>query len=133
MNWETLCRSADQWLFRRMLTNHQERKGESIMSQAILKRMVNGVHVVCLDQTVEAVQREPSLDAVPFRAANRWVGGGHHRSTTQGFYGAGPEETTRTTAFVLDADGPPLFLGKDQAANPVPESASIKVGRSMAG
>ena len=119
MNWEELCRSADQWLFRRMMLSQQARKGESIMSQGTVNHMVNGVDVARLGQTVEAVQREPSLAACQFRAVNRWVGGGHNRSTIQGFYGAGEEERTRAAAFVLDADEPPLLLGKDQGANPV--------------
>ena len=119
MNWEELCRSADQWLFRRMMLSQQARKGESIMSQGTVNHMVNGVDVARLGQTVEAVQREPSLAACQFRAVNRWVGGGHNRSTIQGFYGAGEEDRTRAAAFVLDADEPPLLLGKDQGANPV--------------
>ena len=119
MNWEELCRSADQWLFHRMMLSQQARKGESIMSQDTVNRMVNGVDVARLGQTVEAVQREPSLAACQFRAVNRWVGGGHNRSTIQGFYGAGEEDRTRAAAFVLDADEPPLLLGKDQGANPV--------------
>jgi uncharacterized OsmC-like protein len=119
MNWEELCRSADQWLFRRMMLSQQARKGESIMSQGTVNHMVNGVDVARLGQTVEAVQREPSLAACQFRAVNRWVGGGHNRSTIQGFYGAVEEDRTRAAAFVLDADEPPLLLGKDQGANPV--------------
>ena len=89
------------------------------MSQGTVNHMVNGVDVARLGQTVEAVQREPSLAACQFRAVNRWVGGGHNRSTIQGFYGAGEEDRTRAAAFVLDADEPPLLLGKDQGANPV--------------
>ena len=107
MNWEELCRSADQWLFRRMMLSQQARKGESIMSQGTVNHMVNGVDVARLGQTVEAVQREPSLAACQFRAVNRWVGGGHNRSTIQGFYGAGEEDRTRADAVL---EGAPVDL-----------------------
>jgi uncharacterized OsmC-like protein len=89
------------------------------MSQGTIGRTMNGVDVARLGQTVAAVQQHPSLAAFQFRAVNRWVGGGHNRSTIQGFYGAEQEDTVRTTAFVLDADEPPVLLGKDQGANPV--------------
>ena len=89
------------------------------MSQTIINQTVNGVDVARLGQTVEAVQQQPSLAAFQFRSVNRWVGGGHNRSTIQGFYGAGQEDTTRMTAFVLEADEPPVLLGEDQGANPV--------------
>ena len=45
--------------------------------------------------------------------------GGHNRSTIQSFYGAGQEDNTRTTPFVLDAGEPPVLLGNDEGANPV--------------
>jgi uncharacterized OsmC-like protein len=89
------------------------------MSQGTIGRTMNGVDVARLGQTVAAVQQQPSLAAFQFRAVNRWVGGSHNRSTIQGFYGAEQEDTVRTTAFVLDADEPPVLLGKDQGANPV--------------
>lgn len=89
------------------------------MSQAIINQTENGVDVARLGQTVEAIQQQPSLAAFQFRTVNRWFGGGHNRSTIQGFYGAGQEDTTRTTAFVLDADEPSVLLGEDRGANPV--------------
>jgi uncharacterized OsmC-like protein len=81
--------------------------------------MINGVDVERLEQTVQAVQQDPSLGTSQFRAVNRWINGGHNRSMIQGFFGAGQEDTTRTKPFVLDADEPPVLLGKDQGANPV--------------
>ncbi|HBH78702.1 MAG TPA: hypothetical protein DDY39_02640 [Nitrospira sp.] len=88
------------------------------MSQATMSGLVNGVDVERLGQTVQAVQQHPSLGASQFRAVNRWVSGGHNRSTIKGFYGAGQEDVTRTKPFVLDADEPQVLLGKDQAPNP---------------
>ena len=89
------------------------------MSQATMSGIINGVDVDRLGQTVQAIQQNPGLATSQFRAVNRWISGGHNRSTIQGFYGAGQEDTTRTKPFVLDADEPPVLLGKDQGANPV--------------
>jgi len=89
------------------------------MSQATMSGVINGVDVERLGQTVQAVQQNPSLGTSQFRAINRWISGGHNRSTIKGFYGAGQEDTTRTKPFELDADEPHVLLGKDQGANPV--------------
>ena len=89
------------------------------MSQATINGVINGVNVDRLGETVAAIQNNPALATSQFRATNRWINGGHNRSSIQGFYAAGQEDTTRTKPFVLDADEPPVLLGQDQAANPV--------------
>ena len=89
------------------------------MSQLTMGGVINGVDTERLGQMVQAVQQNPSLGASQFRAVNRWISGGHNRSTIKGFYGAGQEDTTRTQSFELDADEPQTLLGKDQAPNPV--------------
>lgn len=89
------------------------------MSQATISNVMNGVDLERLGQTIQAVQQDPGLAKSQFRATNRWVSGGHNRSSIQGFYAAGQEDTSRTKPFVLDADEPPVLLGKDQGANPV--------------
>ena len=80
---------------------------------------VNGVNVDQLMQTVVAINGRPSLAKFNFRARNRWVDGGHNRSTIKDFYGVGREDNSRATAFVLDNDEPSVLLGDDQGANPV--------------
>ena len=89
------------------------------MSQTTINGIINGVDVDRLGATVEAVRRTPSLATFRFRAANHWIDGSHNRSTIKGFYGAGQEDTLRTTPFVLDTDKPPVLLGKDQGPTPV--------------
>ena len=89
------------------------------MSQATMSGVINGVDVERLGQTIQAVQKDPGVAKSQFRAINRWVSGGHNRSTIQGFYAAGQEDTSRTNPFVLDADEPPALLGEDKGANPV--------------
>ena len=89
------------------------------MSQATINGIINGVDVDRMSATVEAVRRTPSLATFRFRAANHWIDGSHNRSTIKSFYGAGQEDTLRTTPFVLDTDKPPVLLGKNQAPTPV--------------
>lgn len=81
--------------------------------------VVNGVDVAGLGETVRALQDAPALGEFQFRASNTWQGGGRNRSTIKGFYGAGKEDDTRETAFVFDADEPPVLHGEDTGANPV--------------
>jgi len=89
------------------------------MSQATITAVINGVDIDRLGATIQAVQQNTSLATFRFRAKDRWIDGGHNRSTIQSFYGAGQEDTVRTKPFALDADEPPVLLGKDQGANPV--------------
>ena len=89
------------------------------MSQATISGVINGINVDRLGDTIEGIQKNPALATSQFRATNRWISGGHNRSSIQGFYAAGQEDTTRSKPFVLDADEPPVLLGEDHGANPV--------------
>ncbi len=79
---------------------------------------INVVRIDRLGATVQAVHENPDLARFQFRTKNKWINGGHNRSTIRTFYGAGQEDTVRTKPFVLDAADPPVLLGEDQAANP---------------
>jgi len=81
--------------------------------------MVNGVDLDRLSATIDHVTAEPALARFQFRAGNHWVDGGYSRTTIQGFYGAGQEDTTRTEAFTVDTDEPPVLLGENRAPNTV--------------
>jgi uncharacterized OsmC-like protein len=80
---------------------------------------VNGVNVDELVQTVESVKKTASIAQFRFRADNTWIDGGHNRTSIRNFYGAGGEDTSRKTPFILDADEPKVLLGTDRGANPV--------------
>jgi uncharacterized OsmC-like protein len=79
----------------------------------------NGVNVGQLVETVGAIKSDPSLARFQFRAANTWLGGGHSRTTIDGFYGAGAEDSSRRAPFVLEGDEPAVLLGADHAPNAV--------------
>lgn len=119
MNWEALCRMADQMILQRCLTTTPNPIGGRTMTQTTVSHSLNGVNLDRLASTVEAIQQQPALATFQFRSSNAWIDGGHNRSTIKGFYGAGQEDTERTKPFVLDAAEPPVLLGKDQGPNPV--------------
>jgi uncharacterized OsmC-like protein len=83
-----------------------------------LEKIVNGVAVDHLFKTADAIKATPSIAKFKFRVRNQWVDAGQNSSTADTFYGAG-HERSRVKAFVLEADEPPVLLGKDTAANPV--------------
>jgi uncharacterized OsmC-like protein len=83
------------------------------------QKIVNGVNVDQLFDTINGIKDKPDIAKFRFRASNKWVNGGHNRTNIKDFYGAGQEDTSRTEPFVLDADEPPVLLGTDQGANPV--------------
>jgi uncharacterized OsmC-like protein len=80
---------------------------------------VNGVNVDQLMQTVVAIKGTPALAKFNFRAQNRWIDGGHNRSSVKEFYGAGREQESRDEPFLIETDEPPVLLGEDRGANPV--------------
>jgi hypothetical protein len=82
------------------------------------EKMMNGVNVEQLEQTIAAVQEDASLAKFEFRSKNNWIEGGHCVSSVKEFYGVGQEDTTREQTFTMEADHPPVLLGKDLAPNP---------------
>jgi len=84
-----------------------------------LTKTINGFKAEEIIATVQTLQNDPSLATFQFRARNKWMKGGHNRSTIQDFYGAGAEDTSRKKPFVFDNGEPPILLGNNEGANPV--------------
>ena len=84
-----------------------------------VKRIVNGVDTAELKRAIGDFQNDPSLARFKFRVTNKWIDGGHSRTTIKEFYGAGEEHRTDKEGHVLEADEPEVFLGADAAPNPV--------------
>ena len=78
----------------------------------------NGVDTALVYWTLDALKTDPQLARFEFRATNRWINGPHSRSTIQSFWGAGQEDTSRATPFVVDASEPPVLFGNNEAPNP---------------
>ena len=79
----------------------------------------NRVETRVLFATLDAVKQQPELGRFQFRASNLWIDGAHNRSTIQGFYGAGQEDTSRPEPFVYDADHPTVLVGNNHGPTPV--------------
>ena len=90
----------------------------AVKEQGSNPRIVNGVNVNQLFNTVDAVKATPGVAKFKFHLQNKWIDGGHNRSTVDNFHGGG-NEVTRTQTFTLEADEPPLLLGRDLGPNPV--------------
>ena len=66
------------------------------MTSTQARRDLNGVDVPTLFATLDAVKGQPARAQFEFRASNEWMSGTHNRSTIQGFFGPGQEDTSRT-------------------------------------
>jgi uncharacterized OsmC-like protein len=89
--------------------------------------VINGVNVDELFGTINAIKKAPVIAKFKFRASNEWMGGGHNRTTIRNFYGT-QQEHERKEPFVLDADEPPLLLGRDLGPNPVEYALTALAG-----
>lgn len=78
----------------------------------------NGVNVEALLGARTALAEAPAAARFKWRATCEWVNGTHSRSTVQGFFGLGAEQSHKT-AFQYDADHPELFAAEDNGATPV--------------
>jgi uncharacterized OsmC-like protein len=89
------------------------------MTTTVQRPPRNGVDVPTLFTTLDAVKGAPQIAQFQFRATNEWISGTHNRSTIQGFYGAGQEDTSRPVPFTYDADHPVILVGSNQGPTPV--------------
>jgi uncharacterized OsmC-like protein len=82
-------------------------------------RIVNGVDVTALSDTIGAINRNAEIAKFNFRATNKWLGGDKNRTTIKDFSGALAEHRTGIQAFIIDNGEPDVLLGHDEAPNPV--------------
>jgi uncharacterized OsmC-like protein len=78
----------------------------------------NGVNVQALLGAREALTQAPAAAQFTWRARNEWVKGTHSRSTVEGFYGLGADQTHKNR-FTFEADHPEIFASEDHGATPV--------------
>lgn len=83
-----------------------------------VERVVNGVDVNRLFDTIDAIKGEPGLAKFRFRVSNKWIHGGHNHTTIKDFHGA-LKDHPHEEPFELDADEPEVLLGQDKGPNPV--------------
>ena len=90
-------------------------------------KILNGVNVDGLFQTIDVIKKDPSIAKFNFRAKNQWVNGGENRTTVNDYYGAGKTHV-RSKPFVFTKDEPPVLLGTDHGANPVEYALTALAG-----
>ena len=59
------------------------------MSQKAIQeeKVINGVNVSQMEETLQAVTQQPELAEFKFRANNQWQDGGHNKVKVDGYYG----------------------------------------------
>jgi len=77
-------------------------------------KIINGVNVDELFNTINSVKSSPVIATFKFKANNKWIKGGHNRTSIKNFYGV-QKDNPHKKPFELDADEPPLLLGEDIA------------------
>ena len=82
------------------------------------EKVVNGVNVTQLFETIDAINGQPEIAKFNFRAQNNWENGASNRTTVNGYDGA-CQSFERERPFVFQKDEPPVLLGNDVGANPV--------------
>lgn len=78
----------------------------------------NGIDLQALLDAREALTAAPEAAQFTWRASCTWVRGTHSRSTVDGFFGLGEEQSHHTT-FTYDVDHPEQFASEDIGATPV--------------
>ena len=90
-------------------------------------KILNGVNVDGLSQTINVIKKDPSIAKFNFRVKNQWIDGGENRTTVSDFYGAGKTHV-RSKPFVFTKDEPQVLLGNDSGANPVEYALTALAG-----
>ena len=78
----------------------------------------NGVNVEALLGAREALTAAPEAARFQWRAACEWVHGTHSRSSVNGFFGLGEEQSHKTST-TFETDHPEIFASEDAGPTPV--------------
>lgn len=86
--------------------------------EAVEAKILNGLDVSALMETLDQVKANPEIARFQFRAKNMWIKGSNNRASVKDFYGVLQEDDTRE-AMIFEADEPPVLLGENKGPNPV--------------
>ena len=84
-----------------------------------IKHLINGVDTEEVVNLATKISQDEEYGKFKFRVSNKWISGAHSRSTIQGFFAGGKENTDRKNALHVDADQPVFLGGRNIAPNPV--------------
>ena len=81
--------------------------------------LVNGADTARIIELATNMSQDESFGQFQFRAQNHWIHGSRSRTSIQGFFAGGKENTDRKQALTVDADQPVYLAGKNTAPNAV--------------
>jgi uncharacterized OsmC-like protein len=81
--------------------------------------IVNGIDTEHVINLATNMTQDENFGKFKFRANNHWLGDSRSRTSIQGFYAGGVENTDRKKALTVDADQPVFLVGKNTAPNAV--------------
>jgi uncharacterized OsmC-like protein len=81
--------------------------------------IVNGIDAEQIVNLATSMGKDENFGKFKFRANNHWLGGSRSRTSIQGFYAGGVENTDRKNALTVDADQPVFLVGENTAPNAV--------------
>ena len=81
--------------------------------------IVNGIDTDYVMELAGKISQDDDFGKLKFRANNHWLGDSRSRTSIQGFYAGGQENTGRREALTVDADQPVFLGGKNTAPNAV--------------
>jgi uncharacterized OsmC-like protein len=87
-------------------------------TQQTTTKIVNGVNVTQLFETIDSIKENKEIAKFNFRAQNKWIGGTENHTTVSDYSGA-CKTFKRSKPHVFVKDEPPVLLGNDNGANPV--------------
>ncbi len=93
----------------------------------------NGVNLDNIQQLVGAIQQDPTVANVQFRARSKWIGGTKAEVTVSELHSNGQNIRETGKAFKLIVDEPGVLGGSDEYPNPVEYLASALCGCLTAG
>ena len=81
-------------------------------------KVVNGVNITQLFETIDSIKKKPEIAKFNFRAQNKWIGGTENHTSVSDYYGA-CKTHIRNKPHKFVKDEPQVLLGGDKGANPV--------------
>ncbi|WP_243450949.1 OsmC family protein [Sphingosinicella sp. CPCC 101087] len=85
------------------------------MTETLTRMTLNGIDLQALEETVEAIRRDPAAGLVEFRVKTQWTGRTRSESRIESCRIGGKEIARR---FKIVADEPSQLLGNNSAPNP---------------
>jgi uncharacterized OsmC-like protein len=80
---------------------------------------INGVDTEGVVALATKISQDEDYGKFKFRASNQWINGARSRSTIQGFFAGGKENTDRKEPLYVESDQPVFLGGQNTAPNPV--------------